>query len=150
MNQEFCTRYLKNRNPLGAEFRTMPGPGEPLHIFQIVGVVKNSKYQALRQAFEPIAFVAAAQNKEPSLRQLFVVRSSLPFGTLMPELSRAITSQNAGLSFKFDVLATDVEDSLLRERSDGAPLRFLRLSGGRIGDGRSLRSDLVYGGSPPK
>jgi predicted permease len=116
VNQEFCTRFLKNKNPLGVEFRTMPGPGEPLHVYQIVGVVKNSKYQTLRKAFEPLVFVAASQDKQPDVGQNFIIRSNVPFGSLMPELRRTIVAQNAGLSFTFQVFKNQVEDSLLRER----------------------------------
>ncbi|HEY7210161.1 MAG TPA: ABC transporter permease [Bryobacteraceae bacterium] len=116
VNEEFARRFLKNMNPLGQEFRTMPGPGEPLHVYQIVGLVKNSKYQNLRKDFEPVVYLSASQDKTPDVGLNFIVRSGMPLATLMPALERTVLGQNGGLAFEFQVFNSQVENSLLRER----------------------------------
>lgn len=116
VNQEFSRKFLNGANPIGKQFRILAGPGETQHVFQIVGLVKNSKYTNLREDFKPIAFVAASQEKEPDLGTHFIVRSSLSLGALMPAVKRAVLEQSPEVSIQFQVFRTQVRDSLLRER----------------------------------
>jgi putative ABC transport system permease protein len=92
------------------------GPGEPQNLYEIVGVVGNSKYQSLRDDFEPIVFVAETQNKEAGLGINFIVRSALPIGALTSLVKRDIAGENAGISLQFQVFKTQIRDSLLREQ----------------------------------
>ncbi|SPF40039.1 conserved membrane hypothetical protein [Candidatus Sulfopaludibacter sp. SbA4] len=116
VNREFSDKFLAGADPIGRQFRILSGPGEPEHVYQIVGVVKNSKYQNLRENFKPLVYVAAAQRKEPAMGTNLIVRSSLPIGSLMSRLKKTIHDQNAGTPFQFQVFKTQVEESLLRER----------------------------------
>lgn len=116
VNQEFCNKFLGRANPLGKQFRVLAGPGEVQHVYQIVGVVKNSKYQSLRDNFEPLVFVADVQDKEPGLGTNMIVRSTAPLGSLMSALRKTILHENAGISLQFQVFKTQVRESLLRER----------------------------------
>ena len=56
------------------------------------------------------------QDKEPGLGTNLLVRSTVPLGSLMPALRKAILQQNGGISFEFQVFQTQLRDSLLRER----------------------------------
>ena len=116
VNQEFSKKFLSGANPLGKTFRILSGPGEKQHVYQIVGLVKSSKYQSLRDDFEPIVFVAAGQDDKPGLGTNLIVRSASPVGSLMAALKKTVLEQNAGISLKFQVFRTQVRDSLLRER----------------------------------
>jgi putative ABC transport system permease protein len=116
VNEMFSAKFLGGKNPIGKEFRTLHGPGEPQHLFRIVGLVKNSKYRKLRDDFVPIVFVAASQNKEPDVGQWFVVRSNAPLGSLLPQLKRSVLGVSPGISLLFQVFKTQVRESLLRER----------------------------------
>ena len=116
MNQKFSAQFLGGADPLGKQFRMMVGPGEPQHLYQIVGMVRNSKYQSLREDFKPTVFVAASQDKEPGLGTNIIVRSSASLGRLMRELKRTILNVDPGVSLQFQVFKTQVRESLLRER----------------------------------
>jgi predicted permease len=116
VNEEFSHKFLAGKNPLGVSFRILTGPGEQPHVYQIVGLVKNSKYRSLRDDFQPIAFVAATQDKEPGLGVNVVVRSHEAIGSLTAALRRTMRQENSGISFEFQVFKTQVQDSLLRER----------------------------------
>jgi putative ABC transport system permease protein len=116
VNQEFCNRFLGRANPLGKQFRVLAGPGEAQHLYQIVGLVKNSKYQSLRDNFEPLVFVAETQDKEPGLGTNIIIRSTAPLGSLMSALRKTILHENAGISLQFQIFKTQVRESLLRER----------------------------------
>jgi putative ABC transport system permease protein len=116
VNQEFSRKFMGSGNPIGRSFRMLVGPGEPQHVYQIVGLVKNSKYQSLREDFKPIAFVAESQNKEPGLGLTFMVRSALPLGSLMTAVKKTVLDENSEISLQFQVFTTQVEESLMRER----------------------------------
>lgn len=115
VNERFGAKFLGGANSIGKEFRMLPGPGEPQHVFRIVGVVKNSKYRRLREDFVPTVFLAAGQNKEPDVGGWFLVRSATPLGSLMPQLKRAILV-SPGISLTFRVFKTQLRESLLPER----------------------------------
>jgi predicted permease len=116
VNQEFSRKFLSGANPIGRSFRILVGPGEPQHVYQIVGLVKNSKYQSLREDFKPIVFVAESQNKESGLGLTFMVRSTLPLGSLMTAVKKTVLDENSQISLQFQVFTTQLQDSLLRER----------------------------------
>jgi ABC-type antimicrobial peptide transport system permease subunit len=116
VNQEFCNKFIGRANPLGKQFRVLAGPGEVQHVYQIVGLVKNSKYQSLRDNFEPLVFVGDSQDKEPGLGTNMIVRSTAPLGSLTSALRKTILRENAGISLQFQVFKTQVRESLLRER----------------------------------
>ena len=116
VNQEFSKKYLGNANPIGKEFHLLAGPGEAPHSFEIIGLIKNSKYRNLREDFLPLVFLAQSQEKEPGLGINLIVRSRTPMGALMPTLKKIVLEQNAGISLQFHVFQTQLEESLLRER----------------------------------
>ncbi len=116
VNQEFSNKFLAGANPIGKQFRVLVGPGEPEHVCQIVGLVKNSKYQSLRENFKPLVYVAVTQEKKPGTGDNLIVRSTLPLGTLLPRLKNTINDQNAAVLIQFQPFKTQVQDSLVRER----------------------------------
>jgi predicted permease len=116
VNEEFSRKFLGGANPLGRQFRILSGPGEPQHVYQIVGLVKNSKYGKLRDASTPIVFVAATQDKEPGFGPNFIVRSTAPLGSLMSAIKKTVLSENAGISLQFQGYKAQIRESLLRER----------------------------------
>lgn len=116
VTEEFCRKFLGALNPIGKQFRPLNGPGEAPQVFQIVGIVRNTKYQNLRKEFEPLVFVSQNQDKQPGQGINLVLRSRMPLGALMPALKKTIEARNADLSFQFRPFETQVQDSLLRER----------------------------------
>ncbi len=116
VNQEFSKKFYGGQNPIGKAFRIQVGPGEPQPLYQIVGLVKNSKYQSLREDFKPIAYVAASQNKDPGLGKNIIVRSTAPLASLLAAVRRTMLEQNPETSLEFRVFRTQLRESLLRER----------------------------------
>ena len=58
--------------------------------FQIVGLVRDTKYEELREDFTPIVYLAQAQDEEPRPWTSIVVRSDLPLSSLRASLTSAI------------------------------------------------------------
>ena len=116
VNQEFSRKFLGGANPIGRQFRVLVGPGELQHLYQIVGLVKNSKYQNLREDFKPLVFVAESQNRQPDSRINLVARSALAAGPLTAVLKKTVLDQDPGASIQFLPFPTMVQESLLQER----------------------------------
>ncbi len=116
VNQEFSKKFYGGENPIGKGFRIEVGPGEPQPLYQIVGLVKDSKYQSLREDFKPIAYVAASQDKEPGLGTNIIVRSTAPLGSLLAAVRRSVLEENPEISLEFRVFHAQLRNSLLRER----------------------------------
>jgi ABC-type antimicrobial peptide transport system permease subunit len=70
----------------------------------------------MREEFKATVFVAESQNKEPGLGPNFMLRSSLPLGSLMTAVKRTVLEENPGISLQFLVFTTQIRESLLRER----------------------------------
>ncbi len=56
------------------------------------------------------------KNKEPGLGINYMVRSTLPPGSLMMAVKKTVLDENSQISLRFQVFTTQVRESLLRER----------------------------------
>jgi putative ABC transport system permease protein len=116
VNQEFSKKFLGGANPIGRQVRVLTGPGEPQRIYQIVGLVKSSKYASLRDNFVPTVYVAASQERKPSDGSNFIIHSSVPPASLMSAVRKTLLDQDAGMSIQFQVYRTQLRESLLQDR----------------------------------
>ncbi len=115
MNQEFARTLFAKLNPIGKTFRVAAGGGQESRLYQVVGVVANTKYAGLREDPTPIVFLAETQDTDPGEGFTFVVRSNESFLTLVPEVKQAITTTSPGAILNFSVLKTTIREGLLRE-----------------------------------
>ena len=52
----FAKKFFADRNPIGQGFQIEEPPGAPRPLYEIVGVVKDTKYTDLREPFTPIGY----------------------------------------------------------------------------------------------
>lgn len=78
VNESFARVFFGGKNPLGHTFELAEGPGEPQPAYEIVGLVRDTKYVDLREAFGPIAYFPARQDPKPIPFQTIVIRSADP------------------------------------------------------------------------
>jgi putative ABC transport system permease protein len=116
VNETFVKKIMNGRNPIGVRFHMDGFVGKPTPTYEIVGLVKDTKYQDLREEPLPIAFVAAAQEDNPDQYACFMIRSSGSLGATLPMVKEALMQQAPELSIEFHVLSAQIRDSLLRER----------------------------------
>ncbi len=76
VNEAFVDKFLPGGNPVGRRVWRQARPNIPETVYQIVGVVKNAKYQHLRQKFEPILYTALPQEATPAAFAQLVIRTS--------------------------------------------------------------------------
>jgi ABC-type antimicrobial peptide transport system permease subunit len=85
-------------------------------LYEIVGLVKDTKYGDLREEFKPIVFLAEAQDQHPGLEAQFVLRSSEAPLEVAASVKAAMAEINPAMVIDFRVFKTTVREGLLRER----------------------------------
>lgn len=94
VDQSFADHYYKHRDPLGEEFGTGPAPTDH---YRIIGVVKNSRYNTLRQQNPPVIFHPMSLASDPGSNVNFVMRSGLNVKQIGRGIRDAIASIDAGV-----------------------------------------------------
>jgi predicted permease len=116
VNETFARRYLGPANPIGVTVRTVAEPRFPSALYEVIGVVSDTKYSALREPIPPITFVPIAQHPSPRPWPGIVIRSSAPPSTVMAAVKRAVGDLHPNMTMGFTVFDTQVRDGLARER----------------------------------
>ena len=118
VNEAFARRYFEGANPIGRTFRLeggRDGTTPPLH--QIVGLVRDTKYDDLREDNGPIGYFAMAQ-EDDGFGPFFaiIVRTEMPPSSLTPTLTRVIREVTPNATVDYDTIRAFVRDSLVTER----------------------------------
>jgi predicted permease len=116
VNQTLARKFYANLDPLGRIFRLDEAPGKTGPPIQIVGVVKDSKYESLREDTYPTAFLPI--NQEPGIHVggNFALRTAVRPSALAHSVEDAVAGVNKASSVEFHTLAEQVDDSLVQER----------------------------------
>jgi len=115
VNEAFVRKYLYGQNPLGQVIRTNAEPDYPEAEYQIVGLIKDTKYSELRETPPPIAFAPAAQFPDAvGWTVLFIRSSSAP--KVMNTVREKLRAFHPEVPVEFHVLEADVRNGLMRER----------------------------------
>lgn len=116
VNEEFARKFFGTTNVVGRTFHMEAQAGKPEPVYQIAGVVKNTKYYDLREDARAIGFVAVTQDKEPRAGTSYVVRIQGSPSQVINAIKGAVAQVNRSIDVEFRMLSTQVKDSLLRER----------------------------------
>src|SRR5690349_24439355 len=90
----------------------MFGP-QPL---EIIGVVKDAKYDSLSQEFLSTAYVPLAQVSMVAEDSAFEIRTAMNPATVIPAVRDALGSVNKLASLQFLTLKQEADDSVIQER----------------------------------
>lgn len=116
VNEEFAKTFFHGQNPVGRAFRTEGGAGKPDDVYQIIGLVRNTKYYELREDFRPIAFLPSAQDENPNPAGTFVLRTNRPLGEFYKAAAAAARRVHPGIGVDFTVLTAQIKESLTGDR----------------------------------
>ena len=116
VNETFVRRYLYGQNPMGKIIRTTAEPGYPESEFEIVGVVKDTKYSELREPVPPISYAPAEQFPDTGGWTVLFIRSSSPPSVVMSAVREKLIAVIPAMTIEFHVLESDVQNGLVRER----------------------------------
>src|SRR5208282_1516459 len=117
VNEAFVRKVFDGApDPLGKRFRKHEPPGKPRPLYEIVGVVKDSKYQDMHEEYLPFMYFPATQEEKPGPYDQILIRSSLPLTSLIGSLKESVGSMNPGIDLEFKVLKTRIHESLLQDQ----------------------------------
>ena len=116
VNETFVRQWLGGADPIGARVRTGAEPGYPEAIYEIVGVVKDTKYGRLQSEIPPIAYAPASQLPTPGSWATIVIRSSAPLGGIIAAVKQRVARLDSSVHMGTSVLKTQVSEGLARER----------------------------------
>jgi putative ABC transport system permease protein len=114
INQTMATKFFGGEDPLGKYFHANESN---IGTRQVVGIVRDSKYAKLREMIPPTAFIALSQEEKAGQYCNFEIRAAAGNpSNLIPAVKSAIGEVNGDVSLQFTTLATQVNESLNRER----------------------------------
>jgi putative ABC transport system permease protein len=116
VNQSFAHKLGLAENAVGARFWREATPSNPAQLNQIIGVVGDTKYHRIRRPAGPIAYLALSQDRDPDPNMQVLVRSKLPVGAQEQAIRVAVHEVSAGISYDFEAMQQQLEESLLADR----------------------------------
>jgi putative ABC transport system permease protein len=116
VNEAFALEFSTGPNPVGQRFWIEPTPTDPATLYEIVGLVRNSKYSRLDEDFHSIAFLALSQQTHQWTGTGIVIRSAAPPERVIASVKEIVSQAAPSAVLDFTVLRTQIRDSLLGER----------------------------------
>ncbi len=116
VNETLARKFFSTMNPVGKSFRVAADPGKPEPLVQIVGLVKDSKYESLREDTYATAFFPISQIPEGDEAENFELRTGTPPSGLALAVQDVVAKVNKSIPLEFHTLAQQVDDSLVQER----------------------------------
>jgi len=116
VNEAFARKFLNGASPVGHRFWVEASPGSPDTRYEIVGLVRNTKYEDLREEFQPIAYYAAAQDSDSGPGAQVLIRSRLRQAEMIAAVKDALNEINPAITVSFQGFKPMIEATILRER----------------------------------
>ncbi len=116
VNQSFARRLGLGADPVGKRFRREATPAQPETVFEVVGLVKDTKYYSLREEFLPIAFLSIAQDSQPDSDAQVVIHSVSPLADLTSRIRSLGAEIHPAMTIDFRRFDATIQEGLLRER----------------------------------
>ncbi|HEV8146983.1 MAG TPA: FtsX-like permease family protein, partial [Bryobacteraceae bacterium] len=120
VNQSFARTLTNAENPVGRRFWVEATPSSPQTAYEIVGMVRDSKYQTLREDDQPIMYLCLPQesagNTSVSITGRILIRSALDLDRVAASVRTVLQEIHPEIRFRFQVFQAQIRDSLLRER----------------------------------
>jgi putative ABC transport system permease protein len=116
VNEAFAKRFFDGANPVGHSFRIEGDAGKEDVSYQIVGLIRNTKYYELREEFIPTAFFPIAQDESPGNGQTWVLRITGKPQQIIGSVKAAVATVNLGFVLQFRVFTGQINETLLRDR----------------------------------
>jgi putative ABC transport system permease protein len=115
VNQAFAKQYAKAGSLLGKHLAF--GGGDRIQLdWEIVGIVRDSKYGSLREQADPFIYVPNTQ-QETLERMTFFVRATSDQSNLGTEIRTLVRNMDANLPvFRMSLMDVQIADSIYRDR----------------------------------
>jgi hypothetical protein len=150
VNQSFAKRFFAGKNPVGRSFRVEELAAKTDSVYEVVGLVGDTRYNELREQEPDIAFFPADQDEQSGNDRTFVIRGRGSLDSLQSAIQRETMQLNSNLLVDFRVLDVQIQQSVLRERLMANLSVAFGVLAGCLFDVRSVWGDVVYRGAAKK
>jgi predicted permease len=116
VNQTFARHYLGGANPIGRILRTSPEPDYPATVYEIVGVVPDTRYNDLRSETPPMTFAPASQFPAQGPWGHVMIRSNLAPLALTRAIKHALAEKHPNVIVECADFQQQIRDGLVQER----------------------------------
>ncbi len=116
VNQAFVHKFLGDADPLGKTLRTDPEPNYPSTVYEIVGVIPDTKYEDIRGDFPPMAFAPASQFPAPGPFTAVMIYSNLSAADITASVKQSINRKHPEVVMQFVDFQGRIRDGLVRDR----------------------------------
>ncbi|HEY7306399.1 MAG TPA: ABC transporter permease [Bryobacteraceae bacterium] len=116
VNQTFVRKFLHGLNPLGRTFVTREEPNYPSTGYEIVGIVKDTKYASLREEIPPQVFGPALQYPNEDPGGTLYIRSTAPAASTIAAIREKLSQISPGIRSNYEIFEDRISDGLIRER----------------------------------
>jgi hypothetical protein len=116
VNQAWVRRFLGSSNPLGKTMLTRQEPGYPATVYQIVGLMRDSRYSDIRDATPPMAFVPAKQYAMQGPWTAFMIHSQAPPASVMNFVKKRFAATHPEMIVDAFDFRLNIQQRLARER----------------------------------
>jgi putative ABC transport system permease protein len=116
VNETLAHRFFPGLNPIGRTFwidGVAEQPGPPI---EVVGLIRDAKYESLREGIHPTAFFPATQAHDLMVADAFELRTGIPPVALISSVQTVVAGVNKEIPLEFHTLAEQVSDSMVQER----------------------------------
>jgi putative ABC transport system permease protein len=111
----FVKKFGNGGDPLRMRFRVR-GLGEISSPYEVIGVVRDTKYVDLREEFEPVVYTPIAQQTHPDSDVQILIRSNQSLFGLISAVKNVANQANPNLDVSFVPFHKMIEDGLQRDR----------------------------------
>jgi predicted permease len=116
VNEAFTRKYLPGVSAIGKTFHTNAELNYPDLEYEIIGVMKDTKYDDLREPTPPVAFAPGDQFPDLGAGVVIFTRLSSPPSAAIAGVKEKLSEISPTIKLEFRVLQTDIENGLNRER----------------------------------
>ena len=116
LSESTARHFFGSKNPIGRTAQIEEPGVKDSPLYEVIGVVKDSKYGQVDEKRVWTGFVASGQDADPWPGVSFEVRSQLPVERLIPSLRATVAQVSPAAALEFKNFEVDVNDTLLRPR----------------------------------
>jgi predicted permease len=116
VNETFVRQFLGGGNPVGKIIRTNAEPHYPETQYEIVGMVKDTKYGGLRDEIPPEAFAPAQQYPDKDYYTNVFIRFSSSPTAVISAAREKLSQLYPAMRLEFHIYQAEIQNGLVRER----------------------------------
>lgn len=116
VNELFAHTFFPGLNPVGKTFRTLAEPNYPEAEYEVIGLVKDTRYFALQAAEPAMAYIPNSQFPQGPVGNMMFIHSQASLPQVEAAIRHRISSSRPETGMQFQIFQKKISDSLTRER----------------------------------